>query len=497
MRADLAVSSTLLQFAALVADRIRLAAPLLVVAVACTLQGIAIYNAQTDYFTDDTGFFFRYAEHIAAGAGYRWNLNEPPIWGASAPIWPALLAACMRCAITPETAAVGLGAALTLIATGLLADCLTRTVHALAGVAFAVFAACNYRYSAWAIQGMETPLTYLLVALGLCAIAYRWSWIAVGVLAAISVIHKLDLGPLAAVLVAVTFLRTGWGHGLRASLLAGAITGIAAIAAWMHFGSVVPNSLLAKMEYTCRVSTDWFWIQGMYSGSRIVLLVLALLSLTWLARHPALVGAAVCFVLAVLTAFTLKAPAEGYEWYLSSIQPALLFLAAIGTTSLFGVAGESEKMRRPIATSLGFIAGVIGIGLIMIHQDAPALRFHKLGIQKMEGDRVAAGRWIAANTPKDAVVLTGFGNVSYYCDRYVIDYSFLNRKPPIEPPYDMVARLQPDVVCLCNCGSPLPIEQYCPPPGYRIAAVFDSAARAGVAHFYAVVMLRQDKEPGG
>lgn len=490
MRAEIAVNPPIQTPARVLAERIRALAPALVVLLACALQSIAIYNARTDFFTDDTGFFFRYARHIAMGEGYRWNLGEPPIWGASAPLWPALLAACVAVGISPESAAVGLGAALTLIATGLLADCLSRMASPLAGAAFAIFAACNYRFSAWGIQGMETPLTYLVVALCICAIAYRWSWVTIGVLSALAAIHKLDLVPLAGLLVVSHGFQAGWRSGLRSAGEAAVIVGIAAVAAWIHFGSLLPNSAVTKMEYTFHMATDWFWTQGLYSGSRMILLVLALLSIPWIVVRPALFGVCWCFVVVVLAAFSLKPPAEGYEWYLSSIQPMLLLLAAAGATSLLGVASSPERFRRPWAATLGFVAGISGIGLIMIHQDAPALRFHKLGIQKMEGDRVAAGRWIAANTPKDAVVLTGFGNVAYYCDRYVIDYSFLNRTPPIEPPYDMVARLKPDVVCFCNCGSPLPIDQYYPPPGYRIAAVFDSAARAGVAHFYAVVMLR-------
>ena len=44
-----------------------------VIALALLLQVAALLHTAPEFFVDDAGFFFRYAESIAAGEGYRFN----------------------------------------------------------------------------------------------------------------------------------------------------------------------------------------------------------------------------------------------------------------------------------------------------------------------------------------------------------------------------------------------------------------------------------------
>jgi hypothetical protein len=55
----------------------------------------------------------------------------------------------------------------------------------------------------------------------------------------------------------------------------------------------------------------------------------------------------------------------------------------------------------------------------------------------------------------------------------------------------LIARLRPEVVSFCPLRTGVSPQNYQPPPGYRVAAVFDSTVRRGT-DFYVVVMLRQD-----
>src|SRR5262245_53806698 len=56
------------------------------------LQVFCMVRQHPPYFEDDAAFFLRYAENLAGGHGWRWNVEEPPVWGASAPLWPVPIA---------------------------------------------------------------------------------------------------------------------------------------------------------------------------------------------------------------------------------------------------------------------------------------------------------------------------------------------------------------------------------------------------------------------
>src|ERR1700752_1805598 len=58
------------------------------------------------YVVDDAAFFYRYAENIAAGHGWRWNIEEPPVWGASAPLWPPVVALGIKAGLSAVDSAL-------------------------------------------------------------------------------------------------------------------------------------------------------------------------------------------------------------------------------------------------------------------------------------------------------------------------------------------------------------------------------------------------------
>ena len=60
----------------------------LLFSVVCLIALIRYYQP---FPVDDAGFYFRYADHIANGFGYRWNIDEIAPIGASATLWPPLI----------------------------------------------------------------------------------------------------------------------------------------------------------------------------------------------------------------------------------------------------------------------------------------------------------------------------------------------------------------------------------------------------------------------
>ena len=61
--------------------------------------------------SDDGAFFLRYAQNTLNGHFWVWNVGEAPIWGASAPFYPFLLAIPLGF-FSPLESAIVIGAVL-------------------------------------------------------------------------------------------------------------------------------------------------------------------------------------------------------------------------------------------------------------------------------------------------------------------------------------------------------------------------------------------------
>jgi hypothetical protein len=64
----------------------RLGATLAGLALAAVLHAVALFYIGHG-FVDDSFIFFRYAENLASGHGFSWNVGEPPVEGHSSFLW--------------------------------------------------------------------------------------------------------------------------------------------------------------------------------------------------------------------------------------------------------------------------------------------------------------------------------------------------------------------------------------------------------------------------
>src|SRR4029079_3705419 len=136
------------------------------VAVAALLVlAAAILLRRGPELLDDGAFFLRYAENALRGELWVWNPGEPPVWGASAPLWPLLLALPMALGMSGPAAAAWVGASLMLIAIAIVALALRSASGTMAAAAFVLLAALDSQLMYFATAGLETPLTVLLLAL--------------------------------------------------------------------------------------------------------------------------------------------------------------------------------------------------------------------------------------------------------------------------------------------------------------------------------------------
>lgn len=444
---------------------------------------------------DDGAFFLRYAENMLKGEFWVWNLGEPPVWGASAPLYPLVVAIPMALGVSPEVAIVGVGLALASVSLGAVTLMLGDRFSIVTGCAFLVLAALDTGMMYFSGAGLETPLTIALLTFALWTLLYQpGAWV-IGAAAGLLMINKLDLVPVGGLLLIAHWIQSKQ-FPRQAIFVA---TGLALTwygFAWMYFGAPVPNSFLTKSLYQNDQPKiiDWTWFGGFVFWVGIH---------KWLAGFSAFAlwrGASILLPLIVLLggmlvvhliAYTIKYPFEPYNWYAMPALFALLVAGAIGVGKLSELAGQCFKKRSWAAAGSAAI-GILGVVFFnAINSEVIGTSNIKMFASHHEFDRAEAGRWVAENTPKEFVVYSMWGNPAYYSHRKVLDGSFLNRH---FESVDLVKQYHPEILILQNNpgSTPMtPVFASTRGENYRVIKVFDKTYAAGMDYFFAV-LARED-----
>src|SRR5688572_8135597 len=197
---------------------------------------------------DDAYITFRYSLNLASGHGFVYNLGEP-VLGTTAPLWAMVLATCAFARVPIEQAAL----VISLACDAASAFALLRLLTALgfdAGIplAAAMLFLGFFDYFSLARSGMESSFFVFLVLGSLSSIASR-RFLAAAVFTALAVVTRPEgLLLLVVVPAALWYYRAN----LRPREIAVplvvllSIVGSWAVYAIRTFGSVVPQSLIAK-----------------------------------------------------------------------------------------------------------------------------------------------------------------------------------------------------------------------------------------------------------
>jgi len=451
---------------------------------------IAIRNA---------GFFFRYASNLAAGEGFTFNAGGDPTLGVSSILWCFLLAMFAWIGFPPDQAHLPLGILFTAVAAGIMCLAAARRFGPPAAAAIAVMLLSNGRFLSWASQGMETSLGFVLVAAGLASVLDgRRNPLTLGVLAGLCVLHKLDMAVFAFGLI--VFARPTDStvpdfskSGLRAKVIAAAIAililGTCAAWAEARFGSPLPLSVARKIgrEHGA-VDATWFVQEALIrdGGKRYTLLALA--GIWCLRTQPQVAFLALMHIGSHVAAYTIRPPAEPYSWYPVQLQPSLNFLAGIG---LFGIAqwcavrwAHTQAAARAVVWMSPLL---VGLGISKKSQGYHGAR--RQWSEQVEAHRIAAGRWLAENTPRDARIATGFGLPSYYSQRFILDWSGLTREHIEHNAFFRTT--DPDFVATCAFQTGVTPATFRPRRGYRVVEFFGpTRASTSTLDFFTVILER-------
>lgn len=440
------------------------------------------FRLYTGICLEDALITYRYAENIALGQGYVYNLGER-VQGTTTPLLTLALAAGGRLF---GTAHIPFIANVLMMLAGLLAGGFTAAALRkaempgwipLLGAAFVLFS----RDLLWAATGgMETPLVLCWMAMGLWALASRRPFLA-AISSAGLVLTRIDGLVWSALLwlglLAQLRLRV-WKPALLFAVL---VLPWFAWAAW-YFGNPLPHSMLAKQAHAEAIALlDPENVRGFLNwyARPLGMGMPAVAGLPWLvfAARAFLVAVGIGFLwrrrpasapLWILPAFFLlfgaamfagRAP-RPFPWYLLPATWAALVLGAMGAAAVWSAAG---LWRGPVGLRYAVRAAVIGVTLgIEIVLAAQTFAFHREFQANENGLRKTVGLWLRDHTPPGAsVAMEAIGYQGVYSQRRIIDLDALTSPEVLaarlasrnnaESFATILEKLRPDYLVLRSC----------------------------------------------
>lgn len=466
--------------------------PILLFVLSLAIFAYAIVRRLGVELPDDAAFFLRYAENAAQGHFWVWNIGESPVWGASAPLFPLLLILPIKLGAPPVATIIWTSVGLSSVALAATAMLISRRFGYLAACSFVVLAALDTPTMFFAGSGLETPLTFALLAFALFVlIEMRGEW-AAGFAMGLLAVHKMDLIPVSAALLVAYVILTR-RIPVRAILIAAVLSVAWYGFAWVYFGAPVPNSFLTKAlhqnDFVNIIDWRWFGSTVYYRFDHWILSALALVGLVQARKGLAPLLTFMLGLLVVhLAAYTVKHPFEPYDWYCMPSLYVLLILASVGVANL----GDFVRKLASGTDLVGAVVVVLLLALVVrseIGFQRADSRSRKDWLAYVEHDRAEAGRWVNENTPQSFRLLTAWGNPAYFSRRYVYDLSFLNRRYETG---DLISKYRPELLIFQNSdqSTPLTPDQY--GPDYTAIKIFDSAFGSGEGNYFFTVYARKD-----
>jgi hypothetical protein len=448
--------------------------------VATLLLGTALHPLAVD----DAFITYRYAQNLAAGNGFAYNVGHP-ILSTTAPLYALFLSFTAWLGFEPPAFANALSAVTLCVAAVLLLALGTREGSPWAG-ALAALLFITYPLL-WLSLGLETAV-FLALALGaILAYRSRRPTLTAGLLA-LATLTRGDGLILTAVIAAdcawrrwprkasgeTAVVLRGYGSLLGAAGVYAAIT--LPLLAWLtwQFGSPLPATLGAKVAQSELGVTGFYahttYLQGLgilararLAQSPLYLLFVpaAAVGLGVIWRRGQWVRLIVAWGAAHLAGYTLLGVTP-YYWYYAPLVVALVCSAALGVVeSTCWALGKLGNWALGIGTLwvAGLLAALLWSDVAMARAlDGPVPPpddpVSKVLPEAKTGVYEQAGRWLRSHTPADALVgVTEVGIMGYYSERPMIDFLGL-LEPDVSDAlgrgdlYWALLRYQPDYLAL-------------------------------------------------
>jgi hypothetical protein len=381
--------------------------PLVVLLLSRAFAAWALPTASEDAFIT-----FRFARSFAGGHGLVYNPGEH-VMGFTSPLWTMWMALGIRLVHDPVPWARFWSAAADVVTLLLTTAALERSISRAAAWCFAMFFAAWFYFSAVSVSGMENGVMLALVVLS-AALVERRHVLAGPSLAALALSRPEGLA-------AALFLALG--ASWRDRLIAVALVAPALVALHSYYGSIVPQSLVAKAQIygtpgPLAGRLWWEWLAPLTLGrppatlegvhlflAAVVFAPAAVLGArsVWALRSTGL-GRATAALLLIWLAYSALGVTY-FWWYL------IVPLAGVATLV---AAGLPQLIRgRALYVSLAVFLGGMWLGVLPLYRGRAQTEIREFG---------GAADWLAAHvTPGQKVMLEPIGIIGWSCPIRVVD----------------------------------------------------------------------------
>ena len=390
---------------------------------------------------DDMFISFRYAWNLAHGEGFVFNPGER-VFGLTNPGHALVLALLHALTRVPVHVLAGIvyAAALWAVAALLWIELRRRGAAWEGALGGTLVLGASYL---WSPVGSAAPAVLALLA-GAALLADRRP-VASGLLAALAVWYRPDAVLGVAALGVLSWLerrRLPW----RFALAAGALILVGLVAAWLWFGSFLPDTLEAKWvradaRDSAGIGPEGFWrrsapLMSRHFGPAWMLLVALGLVGQWplFARGGRSARTLVLYGAGVAVAYPLlRVPY--FNWY--TIPPVLALLygagaaaAGVGRALAGALAGRGDPegpAPRPVRAVLPGAVGVLAAALVLApvalsFAEASLSRFRAYRGQNRFATFRQAALWIRDHSlPEERIAYGEIGNLAYWSERPLDD----------------------------------------------------------------------------
>lgn len=377
-----------------------------------------VFHFLTGFTADDALITFRYAENLAAGHGFVYNLGEK-VLGTTTPLFTFLLAILVLLKIPVFTAAF----LISLLCSGLTAVIIYRLAELLRFAALSFLPALIYILWPRSIMGDTGGLETAFFTTLITAAWYfqfrklRYYSIALATLAAVT-------RPEGFFLLGLILIYNSWKDSRN--ILTYLIVPAAIIIPWLafsywYFGTIVPSSISGKLALYSHHSLDSPWqnlvyLLGLHSWWGWAVLAAATIGGWWLFQKQNYGRLEIVWLIGMLAFFSFSRT-QLFFWYIVPIYPLLIIFASAAAPFQWDrIASWSEKIVWVKLALAVFIAA----GLIyMCHSQYVYYKDYARYLNEVHKE---IGLYLKANAnPLDVVSAKYIGYTGYFSELNIHD----------------------------------------------------------------------------